>query len=70
MYFLKMYIKKKSNINISHKTVPTTDKTDISGFNRRKKKTKIENKEVQLHKQMSLHVNAFLLLAATSISVS
>lgn len=36
----------------------------------KKKKTKIENKEVQLHKQMSLHVNAFLLLAVTSISVS
>lgn len=59
MYFLKMYIKKISNIFHIKLSLPQTKQTLVVLIGA-KKKPKIENKEVQLHKQMSLHVNAFL----------
>lgn len=60
MHFSKTYIKKISNIIHIKLSLPQTKLTLVVLIGT-KKKTKIENQEVQLHKQMSLQVHAFLI---------
>lgn len=60
MHFSKTYIKKISNIIHIKLSLPQAKLTLVVLIGT-KKKPKIENQEVQLHKQMSLQVHAFLI---------